>query len=179
MANYEKILEELQKQYTLEDIAESYVLPHKLSEEDEAAARKEFLELRMLRRKNMSEKEHLLSGLLGIKYRIKSYLQERSFDTNRTLGTFLKNYLLVTAKKQKELAEDIDIHPSRLNRIIHGKEKIGKALAYRLESHSGDLIPAIYWWKLVQKEIEYEMMSHDEERTMERAKVKAVAWVPA
>lgn len=179
MANDEKILKELQKQSSLEEIAESYVLPQELSVEEEAAARREFLELRLLRRKHMSEKEHLLSGLLGIKYRIKRYLQETQFDPNKTLGAYLKNYLKVTAKKQKELAEDIGIHPSRLSRIIHGKEKIGKAIAYRLESHSGDLIPAIYWWKLVQKEIEYEMMNDDDERLLEKGKVKAVAWEAA
>ncbi len=176
MANYEQMLEQLQKKHSLEDIAENYVLPHNLSKEDEAAARKEFVELRMLRGKNMSEKEHLLSGLPGIKYRIKSYLEESHFDPPKTLGAFLKNHLQITAKKQKELAEDIGIHPSRLNRILHGKEKIGKALAYRLESHSGDLIPAIYWWKLAQMEIEHEMRTQDEERLAESPKVKTVAW---
>ena len=44
-----------------EEIAESFVLPQELSVEEEAAARKEFLELRFLRRKQMSEKEHLFT----------------------------------------------------------------------------------------------------------------------
>lgn len=179
MAKNDNILEELQKQYSLEEIAESYVLPQQLTAEEETVARKEFLELRMLRRKNMSEKERLYSSLLAIKYQIKRYLYGTQFDPNKTLGSYLKIYLRLTAKKQKELAEDIGIHPSRLSRIIHGKEKIGKAMAYRLESHSGDLIPALYWWKLAQKEIEFEILNDKDERLLEKRKVKAVVWEAA
>lgn len=88
----------------------------------------------------------------------------------------MNKYIEVIDRKQKELAEEIDIHPSRLNRILKGKERIGKSIAYRLESHSGELIPAIYWWKLMQKEVEEEILTESQEREVERKHVKKVAY---
>ena len=49
-------------------------------------------------------------------------------------------------------------------------------LAYRLEIHSGELIPAILWWKLVQKEIEQEIKEDTKERKKEKKNVKNIAY---
>ena len=105
-----------------------------------------------------------------------AYVTASDFSKQKSFGNFLKQYLKVVRRKQKELAEEIDIHPSRLNRIIKGKEKIGKSIAYRLERHSGEIIPAIFWWKLMQKEVEKEILTEEEERKKERKHVKKVAY---
>jgi hypothetical protein len=39
----------------------------------------------------------------------------------------------------------------------YAKEKLSLSIAYRLEAHSVDLIPALMWWKLVQKDVEQEL----------------------
>ena len=91
----------------------------------------------------------------------------------------MTEYLQVTNKKQKELASDIGIHPTRVSRILNGRERIGTSIAYRLEKHSGNLIPAILWWKLVQKEIEYEINTDEEERAKEELNVKNVVYQKA
>ena len=124
----------------------------------------------------MSEQDKILSGLLSIKYQIKSYLDSSEFNKEKSLSNFLNRYLDVVHKNQKTLAEEINIHPSRLNRIIKGKEKIGKSIAYRLETHSGDLIPAIYWWRLMQKEIEQEILTEKKEREIEKRHVKEIVY---
>lgn len=59
---------------------------------------------------------------------------------------------------------------------MKGKESIGKKLAYRLEKHSGDIIPALYWWKLIQKEIEQEIKTEIEQRELEKKHVKYVVF---
>ncbi len=43
---------------------------------------------------------------------------------------------------------------------------------YRLEEHSGNLIPAIYWWKLVAKKQEHILKQDLKTRKKEGAKVK-------
>jgi len=176
MGPYEKIYRKLKEEFTDEEIVDSMLIPEDLTEEEEKEIRNEFVQLRMQRLKEMTDKEKVLSGLLSIKYRIKSYVEKRGDEKGKSFGQFLKEYIKVIGRNQKELAEEIDIHPSRLNRIIHGKEKIGKSIAYRLETHSGELIPAIYWWKLAQKEIEQEILTEKEERESEKKHVKNLAY---
>ncbi len=176
MKDSEKLYKKLKEKYTDEEIADSVMIPEQLSEQEEKQAREEFVKLRKKRRQEMSEKEKMLSGLLSLKYQIKSYILSQDFKEDKSFGNFLKAYIKLIGRKQKELAEEIDIHPSRVNRIIKGKEKIGKSIAYRLESHSGEIIPAIYWWKLMQKEVEQEILTERQERELEKKHVKKVAY---
>lgn len=169
----------LREKYSDEEIAESYVLPSELTKEEEEQASKELWEFRRKRLLEMNEEAKIYSGLLRIKYQIEDYVNSQEYDEGKELSKYLTEYLQVTNKKQKELASDIDIHPTRLSRILNGRERIGKSIAYRLEKHSGNLIPAILWWKLVQKEIENEINTNEEERAKEELKVKNVVYQKA
>jgi plasmid maintenance system antidote protein VapI len=176
MENNQEIYKKLREQYSDEELADSIMIPEELSEEEEKQAREEFIKWRLKKRREMSEQEKILSGLLSIKYQIKSYVNSSEFNKDKSLSHFLNRYLEVVKRNQKTLAEEIDIHPSRLNRIIKGKEKIGKSIAYRLETHSGELIPAIYWWRLMQKEVEQEILTEKKEREMEKKHVKKIVY---
>ncbi len=176
MTDYNKIYEELKKQYTDEEIADFAMIPSELSEEEKQKSKEEFLKLRMERRASMSQKDKLLSALLSIKYQIKNYVKADDFKPSNSFGNFLQRYMKTVERKQKDFAEDINLHPSRLNRILKGKEKIGVKIAYRLEEHSGNIIPAIFWWKLMQKEIEEEILTEKEVRELEKKKVKYIAY---
>lgn len=65
----------------------------------------------------------------------------------RTLANFLKEYLKITNRKKEELADEINIQSTKITLLLEGKDKLDKALSFRLERHSGDIIPALYWWK--------------------------------
>lgn len=179
MTNYNKIYKELKKKYTDEEIADAMLIPPDWSEEENRKNQEEFGKLRMQLRAKRTPKEILLGNLLTIKYRIKGTIEKEDFEFAKTSGEFLQQYIKIIGKTQKEVAEDISIHRSRLNRIIKGKEKISKSIAYRLEQHSGDIIPALYWWKLAQKEIEEEMRNETKERAIERKYVKNVVYQAA
>ena len=176
MNDNENIYQKLKKKYTKEELAESVMVSEELGVNEEKKAREEFVKLRMERRRGMSDNERLLSVLLTMKYRMKSYLNSSEFDEKRSFGNFLIRYLKIVGRTQKELAQELGLHPSRINRIIKGKEKPGKSIAYRLESHSGELIPAIYWWKLYQKEVAQEIMKEIKERELEKKHVIKVAY---
>jgi plasmid maintenance system antidote protein VapI len=107
---------------------------------------------------------------------LQAYLESEDMDTAQHFGAQLKQYLTLIGRKQKELAADISIHPSRLNRIIKGKERINTTIAYRLERHSGDLIPAIFWWKLMQKEVEQEIRTEEAARKAAQEEVTYVVY---
>ena len=176
MEDHNELYKSLKEKYTEEELADSMLIPQQLSEEEQKRANEEFAVLRKRHRQEMSEKDKMLSGLLSIKYQVQQYIQAGVFDESFRFGNVLKRYLQVVNRTQKELSTDINIHPSRLNRIINGKEKTGKGIIYRLEKHSGDLIPAIYWWKLMQKEVEQEIRTEQEERENEKMQVKNIAY---
>jgi hypothetical protein len=66
----------------------------------------------------------------------------------------------------------MDVHVSRLSRLLKGKEMPNIELMYRLELYSGELIPAILWWKLLSKKQEFEIQRNHEQRQLARARVK-------
>jgi len=166
--DYDKKFEELKQRYTLEEIVESFVFPGKEQTPEERA---EFARLRMEHWNNTSPEKRMKYQLIGLKYRMKHCMEGRK-ESMDTIANFLQQYIDITNKKQKDLAHDLSINPSTLSRILNGKESIGKSLAYRLERHSGKLIPAIYWWKLAQKEIEQDIMTNVVDREREGKMVK-------
>lgn len=173
---YQKLYEILQKQYSKEELAEAFVFPPDVSESEKAKIDQEFWELRKRRLINRSTHEKMLAGLLRFKYELEDYVLNSNYDPDKGVPYFLSDYLNITNKQQGELAEDIAIHKTRMSRIMNGKERLSLPITYRLERHSGDTIPAILWWKLVQKEVEQEIKENIEERQKEKNKVKAVAY---
>lgn len=172
---YKKLYEKLRKQYTDEELAEAFVFPPDISEEEKKKADKELWEFRKRQMLNRTPEEKILSNLLSIKYHIEDYTRQLQFDKEQGVGHYLHEYMNAVNRKQKELAEDIAIHPTRLSRILNGKERLSLSIAYRLERHSGGTIPAILWWKLVQKEIEQEIKADEQMKKAEMSKVKNVA----
>lgn len=176
MSEKEHIYKALQEKYSQAELADAIVLSDSSVGGDAIQAQEEFVRLRMAKRNNLTEKEQLYSNILTLKYNIKSYLSKHQFNSKNTFGDYLRTYLKVVGRTQKRLAEEINIHPSRLSRIIKGKEPVGKSLAYRLEQHSGNIIPAIFWWKIFQMEVEQEIMTAKEERIIEKKYVTKVAY---
>lgn len=176
MSEKERIYRALQKKFTPEELADAVLVSDSSTGVAAIKAKEEFVKLRLARKNGLSEKEQLLSSILALKYNMKSYLTKPKFEPQNNFGGYLKKYLKIVGRTQKKLAEEIAIHPSRLSRIIKGKERVGKSLVYRLESHSGDLIPAIFWWKIFQKQVEQEIMNAGKERETEKLHVKKVAY---
>jgi len=176
MGEKDDLYKKLRQQYTEEELAEAFVFPHALTEEEKKKADQELWEFRKKRLQEMTPEEKIYSGLLQIKYQIKAYVESEYYDENKGVSTYLREYMRVVAKTQKELAEDIAVHPTRLSRILNEKEKLSLAIAYRLEGHAGDLIPAILWWKLMQKEVEHEIRTDEKIRKREKKRVKNIVY---
>ena len=171
-----EIYKELKTKYSLDELSDAVLMSDNSEDANSKKEEVEFVEMRLKRRNELSEKDQLLSNLLSLKYQMKSYIKDRKFDKDKGVGSFLELYLKHIGRTQKDLSEEINVHPSRLNRIIKGKEKLGKSLVYRLESHSGDLIPALYWWKVMQLEIEQEIKTEKRERELEKRHVKRTVY---
>lgn len=162
----------LRKYLSDEEIAESYVLRSTMTADEKLQAEEEFRKLRMERLKSMSDAQILQSELLRMKLLIKEYINQNAFLPEFSFANQLKKYVELLKVPHSKFAEDIHIHKTKLSRLIHAKDHPNEELMYRLEIHSGSMIPATYWYRLHTKKIEEEIKTNQEKRATESEKVK-------
>jgi hypothetical protein len=145
-------LKKLLKEYTIEEIADSFMLPAKLTVKQKQEADRQLAEHRAKRRAEMTEEEKQHFKLLQLKFRMEDYIKGDQYDPQFTFGYFLEQYLELTNRKKKEFAKDIQIHETLLSQILKNRREPNNSIMIRLELHSNNAIPAIYWFKLLEKE---------------------------
>lgn len=169
---HEPTYNQLKKTLTDSEIAESYVLRSEMSEEEKRVAEEEFRKLRMEQLKSMSDQQVLQSELMRMKLLIKEYISQNIFLSSFSFASQLKKYIELVGISHTQFANNINLHKTKLSRIINAKENPNIELMYRLETHSGQMIPANYWYRLYSKEIEEDIKSNAEKRAAESEKVK-------
>lgn len=178
MKKNEPTYEKVSKRLTDEEIVESYVFRSGLSEEEEIAASNEFLKLRMARLKEMSPEEIMQGKLFQFKSLIRKYLDSEGFSTGFSFSNQLGKYIGIVERNQKIFAQEIDLHPTKLSRILNDREGPSVGLMYRLEHHSGGIIPATLWYKLHVREQEQAIKNDTSKRAAEIKRVKNRAVLP-
>ena len=109
---------------------------------------------------------------MRFKFLIEDYVKNEDYVEERSFGKQLEEYARILNKTKKKLSEDLGIHYTRLSRIINNREEPNIELMFRLEKHSGGLISALHWWRLVTKKQEYYIKMDEQIRKREGAKVK-------
>lgn len=140
------------EKYTPEEIAEAFVLPAKLTAKQQDEASKQLAEHRENRRATMTEAEKLQFKLLQLKFQLEDYIKSEQYNPHFTFGYFLEQYLQLTNRKKKEFAMDIQIHETQLSQMLKNRRDPNDSIMVRLELHSNNVIPAIDWFKLLEKE---------------------------
>ncbi|MEZ4830363.1 MAG: helix-turn-helix transcriptional regulator [Bacteroidia bacterium] len=165
---YEKLSESLSD----EEIAESYVLRSTLTAEEKNQAEVEFKKLRMQTLKSMSDEQVLQSELIRMRVLMKDYFKQNIFLPDFSFANQLKKYIDLLNISHTQFAADINIHKTKLSRIINSKENPNIELMYRLEIHSGSMIHATYWYRLYSKKVEEEIKTDEDKRSLESGNVK-------
>lgn len=75
-------------------------------------------------------------------------------------------------KKDREFADDVDVKPEVLNQYLNGRRIPPEKFLVRLELHSNGLIPASWWFRLLQKSKEDDLMRNESMREEESKHVK-------
>jgi plasmid maintenance system antidote protein VapI len=158
--------------YSRKELADAFVLTQKLTKKQQAEAAKQLAAAREKRQKEFSEADRLLANLLQFKFQLEDYLKNESFNTEKTFGHFLKEYLHLIHKKRNEFAAEIDIHETLLSQLINNHRDPGDNIMIRLELHSNNSIPAASWYRLVEKKKEYFIQNDKELRKSEKKFVK-------
>lgn len=169
---YEEIYQRLKEKYTDEEIVESMLIPADLSDKEKKELAKEMKEIRMQKLRETTEEDRILSDVMRLRFQMESYVKKSGFSFEKTFGKFLEEYIRILKKTRREIANDLSIHYTKLSRIINDKEEPNVELTYRLEKHSGNLIKAKLWWKLMIKKQEFIISQDEETRKVEQGKVK-------
>lgn len=172
MNKYEKIYQKLSKHLTDEEIADSMLIPADLTEEEQEEADKELRAFRLKLLSEMTEDQRLYSDLLRFRYQLEEYIDHKEYDGDMNFGVHLEEYIRILKRTKKKMSEELNVHYTKLSRIINNRESPNIEFMYRLEEHSGGLMPAIVWWKLLIKKQEHEIVKDQETRKMIASQVK-------
>ena len=169
--NTEKIYKELREKYTDEEIVDSVLFNEVLSAKEQKEVDEEFRRIRLERLNSMTPKDRLIGDVMQMKILIKKYFRQESYDEQYSFSNQLKRYIKLTNRNNKEIAENLDIHPTKLSRILNGRDNPNIELMYRLEKHSDGELPAHYWWRLYSRGLEYRIRTDLEKKLNEASKV--------
>lgn len=149
----DKILEK----YSPEEIADAIVFKNPIPEEKKQEAANELAEARKRNSENLTEKQKLYAKVLQLRFLMEDYVKSDVYDENRTFASFLKTYINLIYTVNKKFAEDIDLNQGELSLILKERRLPTDKIFVRLAIHSNNLIPALSWFKVVEKQREYEL----------------------
>ena len=166
----------LTEKYSGKELVESFVFRNNLSGKEERQVANDIAAARA-KLKHQTEKDHSLRfKLLQLKYQMEDYIN-RPFDEQFTFGFFLKNYVDILKIKRYQFADEISIDETYLSQIINRHRPPSEEIIIRLELHSRNLINALTWFKLLEKEKENKINTDKSIRKKEKKYVKGtVAW---
>jgi len=159
--------------YSPEELVDAFVFPadrnmtakQKIDESDFWAARREKFA-------NRTVVQRIHSNLLQLKFQLEDYIASDQYKEKLTFGYFLYEYVSRQEKKDKEFANEVDVTPAVLSQYINGHRKPKDEFIIRLELHSNGMIPAISWYKVIQKDKEHEIATNLNLRREESKHVK-------
>ena len=167
-----KSLKNIEKEYTPEEIVESFVFPGPKGPKE----RESLMEALRQHRKRVSDKQSertkLISQLLQLKFLIEDYIKSEKFNKDYFFGFFLKEYIIRIEKKNNQFAEEINVDPAELSQVINKRRQPTDKLIFRLEIHSNRNFPALMWFKILEKDRAYELKHHREIIDNEKKNVK-------
>jgi hypothetical protein len=156
--------------FTGEELADAFVFPadkvlNVKEEEDFWVARRNQFD-------NRTQKQKMYSRLLQLKFQLEDYINSSQYLETFSFGFFLNEYVSRQDKKDKDFAVEVDVKTTVLSQYINNHRKPTDEFIIRLELHSNGMIPAISWFKVVQKDKEHEIKTSQKLRDEESKHVK-------
>lgn len=159
--------------FSNEELADAFVFPMEDAMTDQE--RKQESDFWVNRRKqfeNRSPRQKMHSELLQLKFQLEDYIKSNQYKESLNFGYFLNEYVSRQDKKDKEFASEVDVTPAVLSQYMNNHRKPKDEFVIRLEIHSNGMIPAINWFKVIQKDKEHEIMTNQDLRDKENKHVK-------
>lgn len=165
---YKKMKEKLDSN----EIAKSYVFRPSLSKKKKEKADKELAISREKRKAQITETQKIYANLLQLRFLIEDYIKSESYDENLSFAYFLRRYIKLKYKVNKDFAKDIRLDETELSSILNKRRTPSDKTIIRLELHSNNTISAISWFKVLEKEKEHQFYTDKNIRIEEEKNVK-------
>jgi hypothetical protein len=153
--------------HTQAELADAVIFPVNLTAAQKEHAAKQLATAREKGQKEMTNQDRLALQVFQLKFHLEDYLANKEFDPKITFGYFLKHYVELLRIKRKTFASEISIDETLLSQFINMHRMPPEYITVRLEIHSNNTIPATHWFKLVEKQKEYELRTDKEMRRKE------------
>jgi hypothetical protein len=148
---------DIYEKYSHEEVADSIVFKNPLSEKEEKESSLELAEIRRKKRENLSENQKLYAKVLQLRFLMEDYAKSEQYDENRSFASFLRKYIRFSYKVNKRFANDINLNEGELSLILNKRRLPTEKTIVRLEIHSNNVIPALSWYRVVEKQREHEL----------------------
>jgi plasmid maintenance system antidote protein VapI len=158
-----------------EELAEALVFPVTLTPTQKKEAARQLAAARVKSQQEMSEKDRLVLQLHQLKFQLEEYIEAKQYDPEKHFGYFLRQYIVIVNIKRRAFAKNISIDETMLSQFINKHRTPPDYIWIRLELHSGNLIPATYWFRLTEKEKEYQLQTDKKLRQREKKFVHGLA----
>jgi hypothetical protein len=150
-------MNKLDKKYTKEEQVEAFVFRNKLSENEKFEASKELVLARKMAKEKRNENQILYAKVLQLRFQMEDYIKSSGFNESLSFSFFLRKYIRLGYKINKDFAKDIQLAETELSSVLNKGRTPSRKTFVRLELHSNNAIPAIIWYKVFEKEKEYEL----------------------
>ncbi|MBE5321070.1 hypothetical protein IM793_18030 [Pedobacter sp. MR2016-19] len=171
--NRKEIQEVEFSKFTDQELADAYVFPSdEIQTAQDKGAEQDFWTNRRKQFENRSEHEKMYNRLLQLKFQLEDYIGSNQYHKAFNFGYFLNEYVNRQDKKDKQFAIEVDVTPAVLSQYINNHRKPKDEFVIRLELHSGGMIPAISWFKVIQKDKEHDIITNKQLRLEESKHVK-------
>ncbi|MBS1737946.1 MAG: hypothetical protein JSS98_15285 [Bacteroidetes bacterium] len=157
--------------HTPGELAEAYVYPVTLTPAQKKEADKQLKAARAKVQSEMTAEDKLTSDILQLRFQLEDYLNNEKFDPRLKFSYFLKAYVQLLNKKRKVFAREINIDETELSQLINDHRHPSENIIIRLELHSNNAIPAIAWYKLIEREKEHYIITNKTIRKQEEKHV--------
>lgn len=162
----------LNKRYKASELADSFVFRTKLSPKQKEEARSQLATARKKNSEKRTDEQKLYARILQLRFRIEDYTRSATYDEQLSFSYFLRSYIKLGYKANKQFAKDIDMDETELSQVLNDHRSPSEKTIIRLELHSNNTIPALSWYKLLEKEKEHELQTNNTLREREEKYVK-------
>jgi hypothetical protein len=165
-------MNKLDKKYTKEEQADAFVFRNELSEKEKAEASNDLILARKNAKAELNDNQIVYAKVLQLRFIMEDYIKSNGFNKDFSFAFFLRKYIRLGYKINKDFAKDIQLAETELSSILNKGRTPSRKTFVRLELHSNNAIPAIIWYKVFEKEKENELQMDKLVREKEEKYVK-------
>lgn len=162
----------IKENYSSNEIAKAYVFRPNLTKKQKEKADAELANSREKRNSQITDAQKIYSNLLQLRFIMEDYIKSESYDEKLSFAYFLRHYIKLKYKVNKDFANDIHLDETELSSILNKRRPPSDKTIIRLELHSNNIISAISWFKVLEKEKEHQFYTDKNIRKEEEKNVK-------